>query len=361
MPAMANSFDDDEDPKKQEQQPLFTDDIDLESHSSHDPDSRPPSPTSPSTPPPVAAEYSTPASTKFALLAGYFVLNLSLTIFNKSVLTSFRFPWLLTAIHTSFTALGCSTLLLTGHLQMSALGLRENLILVAFSLLFTMNIAMSNISLAAVSVPFHQIMRSTTPIWTIAIYRIVYNRTYETLTYLSLVPVIVGVGLATYGDYYFTLAGFLLTIAGVMLASVKTVVTNRLMTGSLALSALELLLRMSPLAALQALAYSLATGELFQVRDAIAAGQLGAPMLALLAVNGALAFALNVSSFQTNKLAGALTLCIAGNVKQCLTIVLGILLFNVQVGIVNGAGMAVALAGAAWYGVVEVGKKKAAR
>jgi hypothetical protein len=50
-----------------------------------------------------------------------------------------------------------------------------------------------------------------------------------------------------------------------------------------------------------------------------------------------------------------MTVC--GNVKQCLTVLLGIVLFNVQIGLTNGAGMVVALAGAAWYSSLELRRK----
>lgn len=64
-------------------------------------------------------------------------------------------------------------------------------------------------------------MRSTCPAFTILIYRFYYSRSYSTATYLSLVPIVFGVALATYGDYYFTLTGFLLTLLGVVLAAAK--------------------------------------------------------------------------------------------------------------------------------------------
>jgi len=50
-------------------------------------------------------------------------------------------------------------------------------------------------------------------------------------------------------------------------------------------------------------------------------------------------------------------LTVAGNLKQCATVLLGIVLFNVQVGAVNGIGMVVTLAGAAWYSKVELDTK----
>ena len=217
-----------------------------------------------------------------------------------------------------------------------------------------------------VSMPFHQILRSTTPIFTILIYRLRYNRSYSSKTYFSLIPIVLGVGLATYGDYYFTPTGFLLTLLGVVLAAIKTVVTNRVMTGSLKLSPLEVLFRMSPLAFIQALIYSYVSGELAALNISLASlassnfiAQIlpnRRTALALLG-NGFLAFVLNIASFSANKNTGALTMTVCGNVKQCLTVLLGILVFGVKVGWVNGVGMVIALVGAWWYGVLEVGSR----
>lgn len=174
---------------------------------------------------------------------------------------------------------------------------------------------------------------------------------------MSLIPIIFGVGLATYGDVYFTPYGAFLTLSGVVLAAVKTIVSNRIMTGSLKLSAYEILLRMSPLAAIQSLFYSWVTGEANQFFTFVAEGNLPWPMVLAIAGNGFIAFVLNISSFQTNKLAGALTITVAGNLKQCLTILLGIALFNVQVTFLNGLGMFITLCGAALYSKVELDSK----
>lgn len=200
-------------------------------------------------------------------------------------------------------------------------------------------------------------MRSTTPLFAILIYKLLYSRTYSTSTYLSLIPLVLGVGFATYGDYYFTALGLFLTLLGTLLASVKTILTNRLMTGSLKLSAMEVLLRMSPLAAIQSIACAWATGELSDFCDTIETGDISRFTVIALLGNGFIAFFLNVSSFQTNKLAGALTITVCGNVKQCLTILLGIVLFNVKVGVLNGFGMILAITGAAWYSFVELRTK----
>ena len=130
------------------------------------------------------------------------------------------------------------------------------------------------------------------------------------------------------------------------------------MTGSLALPPVEFLMRMSPLAALQALACATATGEVAGFREQIRAGNFNPISSSLsLAGNGFLALLLNISSFNTNKLAGALTMTVCGNLKQCLTVMLGIFLFNVTVDFLNGAGMAVTMVGAAIYRKAELDNK----
>lgn len=129
------------------------------------------------------------------------------------------------------------------------------------------------------------------------------------------------------------------------------------MTGSLALPALEILLRMAPLAALQSISYACVTGEVAQLITFASEGHLPLTLCFTLAGNGFLAFILNISSFQTNKMAGALTLTVAGNVKQCMTILLGIVLFNVQVTLINGMGMFISVLGAGIYSKVELDSK----
>lgn len=224
-----------------------------------------------------------------------------------------------------------------------------------------------------VSIPFHQVVRATTPLFVISIYRVVYDRTFPTATYLSLIPVIVGMSIATYGDLTYTHTGFLMTLLGVLLAAIKTIVTNRMLTGRLALSPSEILFRMSPLACIQSLLIASLQGELDRPLEILKQGRLMEPISStsesllstrsarslafILLGNGALAFVLNVSSFRTNKLAGALTMTVCANVKQCLTIVFGIFLFGTVVTRVNLTGIVVTLIGGAIYSFVELRNK----
>jgi hypothetical protein len=83
----------------------------------------------------------------------YFCFNLGLTLYNKGVLIHFPFPYTLTALHALCGTFGGLILLKNGAFVPAKLSDVDNLALVAFSVLYTINIAVSNISLQLVTIP----------------------------------------------------------------------------------------------------------------------------------------------------------------------------------------------------------------
>ena len=191
------------------------------------------------------------------------------------------------------------------------------------------------------------------------------------MTYLSLLPTIIGVKITTYGEYSYTLPGILLTFLGVILAALKTIITNQLLTKQFAMSSHELLLRMSALACVQALWFAFVSGEVRLVyagfQEFVARRMDGEEWARMTEIrtkimwwsmvilgNGMLAFMLNVSSFRTNRDVGALTIAVCANVKQCLTIVLGMLVFKVVVTKAMVGGIVMTVIGGVAYSYVEL-------
>ncbi|KAG8962286.1 UAA transporter [Tulasnella sp. 419] len=331
----------------------------------------------------------------------YFICNLGLTLCNKGILVHFPFPYTLTALHALCGTIGCISLWSAGYFSPARLTARENLILSLFSTLYTLNITVSNVSLRLVSVPFHQVVRASTPFFTILISYSIFRRRGKgflgvgTRKLMTLFPIMAGVGFATYGDYSFTLSSFYLTLFGTFLAALKTVVTNILQTSpisqnpalhhharvpsirlngvseskhrpTLSVSApppsrlklhpLDLLLRMSPMAFVQCLIYAYFTGEAERLRI-YAAHEMGYQKAMALILNGCIAFTLNVVSFTANKKTGPLTMTVAANVKQVLTILLAVTVFNIQLSPTNSIGILLTLIGGAWYASVEYKEK----
>lgn len=83
----------------------------------------------------------------------YFCFNLGLTLYNKAVLIHFPYAYALTALHALCGSIGGFTLLRCGVYVPAKLTDADNMALLAFSLLYTINIAVSNLSLELVTIP----------------------------------------------------------------------------------------------------------------------------------------------------------------------------------------------------------------
>ncbi|KAJ2159077.1 hypothetical protein GGF46_003277 [Coemansia sp. RSA 552] len=297
-------------------------------------------------------------------MAGYLAASLLLTLHNKMVLQwqGFGFPWLVTAVHSLGGVLGTRALVGLGLLRPRQVDARQTRVLWAFSVLYTANIAASNVSLHHVTVPVHQVIRGTVPVFTAGLVWALRGRRPGPRVGASLVAVVAGVALATYGDYGgATAGGVALTLLGTVLAALKTVATNELLVGGLGLrlAPLDLLLRLAPLALPQALAAALIAGETRGAFDHVRAQSLRDAWLlaAALATNGAAAFVLNVASFTASRQTSALAMTVAGNVKVVLTVILGCVLFHISLSSLTIAGIVLTLAGGAAYSALRLAAK----
>jgi len=181
--------------------------------------------------------------------------------------------------------------------------------------------------------------------------RLLTRKRYTTSAYASLVLVVLGVVLSTTGQgtsnhqpsHPTSMTGVLLTLLGALLASLKSVAADILQgdrssnpggAGGLGLSALELIVYISPLAFLQSLLYAWMAGEVRQlgfVPSVVGAAEEEAKslnfdtmVLLLLLLSCFVALALNLASLEANRRVGPLGMGIAGNVKQVLVVVVDV-------------------------------------
>jgi hypothetical protein len=148
-----------------------------------------------------------------------------------------------------------------------------------------------------------------------AVSMLYYRKTFSTNRKLAVIPIVVGVALAFYGDMSFTAIGAFYTMFCVVLAALKAIMGGELLTGDLKLHEIDLLSKMCPLALLQIGLASFMSGEVSAIIDRWDELAGGAALQVVL-LSGLLSFSLNVSSFIANKVTSPLTLCIAANVKQ---------------------------------------------
>jgi hypothetical protein len=307
--------------------------------------------------------------------------NLGVTLLNKSAFAKvdFPYPYFLSFVHMCCNAVGSQLLFwsiardnarrkadtnasadatqqLLGKIHRKKLDASGKRLILAFSIIFSLNIAIGNVSLQHVSVNFNQVMRSLMPAITIAM-GLALGKRISLTRQISVVPIIVGVAMACFGDMTYTALGFFYTLICVLLSALKVVASSEMLTGSFQLHPVDLLGHMAWLAMMQCLLLSFATGEVTEIVDRwhrdLAPSIDWYPMAVIL-LSGVFSFSLNICSLMANKLTSPLTLCIVALVKQVLMIAASTALFDTPISLLNGTGIVIVLLGSARYSYVSI-------
>mmetsp|Transcript_18918 Transcript_18918/g.28014 ORF Transcript_18918/g.28014 Transcript_18918/m.28014 type:complete len:369 (-) Transcript_18918:67-1173(-) len=315
----------------------------------------------------------------------WMVNNIGVTLLNKASfkMVDFKYPYFLSFVHMAVNALGSQLVFrsisadnrrlvkdvtaspgifqrLLGKIARKELDGRGRRSILAFSLVFSLNIAIGNVSLRHVSVNFNQVMRSLVPAITIVM-ALALGKSISLRRQLAVLPVIVGVAMACFGDMSYTALGFFYTVCCILLAALKAVASGELLTGSLKLHPVDLLGHMAPLAMVQCLAVSIFQGEVADIfrrwETELNPFTVSTLPLGVVLLSAFCSFTLNISSLMANKLTSPLTLCIAANVKQVLMIFISTIIFHTEIEPLNGAGILVVLLGSAHYSYISIKEK----
>ena len=319
--------------------------------------------------------YSIPIHTFRTWLILWTLNNIGVTLLNKAAFAKvdFHYPYFLSFVHMVCNSMGSELVFwsLRRDQKRNSVGVFQNLLgnvarkeldskgkkyIVLFSIIFSLNIAIGNVSLRHVSVNFNQVMRSLVPAITIAM-GLLLGKTISKTRIVAVIPIVIGVAMATFGDMTYTTLGLIYTISCVLLAALKVVASGEMLTGALKLHPVDLLGHMAPLAMIQCIFLSFITGEITSI---VARPELYRddfyPMFVVI-LSGILSFSLNICSLMANKLTSPLTLCIAANVKQVMMIGLSTILFSTPITTLNGWGIVVVLCGSARYSYVSLVEK----
>mmetsp|Transcript_5696 Transcript_5696/g.16864 ORF Transcript_5696/g.16864 Transcript_5696/m.16864 type:complete len:368 (+) Transcript_5696:167-1270(+) len=300
--------------------------------------------------------------------------NIGVTLLNKAAFATvdFHYPYFLSFVHMVCNSVGSQFVFwslrndaikgqsgvfqkLLGTIVRKELDGTGKKYILGFSVIFSLNIAIGNVSLRHVSVNFNQVMRSLVPAITIAM-GLCLGTNISKKRIIAVMPVVAGVAMACFGDMTYSMLGFFYTVACIILAALKVVASGQMLTGSLKLHPVDLLGHMAPLALVQCLVLSFLTGEVNSIMSRTELYSDPYPFCVVI-MSGLFSFSLNICSLMANKLTSPLTLCIAANVKQVMMIAISTIIFQTPISLLNGSGIVVVLLGSGRYSYVSVMEK----
>jgi len=304
---------------------------------------------------------STTITAAVAILSWY-ATNIFTVVLNKYLfqMIEFTFPLTLTAIHMFVSTLGSLLVVKVFKLVPFQAIPRDKLMtsILPLGAVFCVNIILGNISLRWIPVSFMQTVKSLVPAFTVLLQTVLLKQYSSQLTYLSLVPVVGGVALASFTEVNFEIVGFTAALIASLTTSVQSIVSSMLLTGALKLDSINLLYYMAPVSF--ALIFPIALFSEFSAVNNYDFAKFGTNFVLFnLVISGVVAYLLNLCVFFAIKSTSPLTFTVFGNLKVVAVIGISVVIFKNEITWWNGLGCFIAIVGIIWYNAVEYEIKEA--
>ncbi|KAL9252598.1 putative sugar phosphate/phosphate translocator [Drosera capensis] len=287
------------------------------------------------------------------IVASWYASNIGVLLLNKYLLSiyGYKYPIFLTILHmVSCSAYSSAAVHLLRLVPYQRIHSRRQLVkIVVLSGLFSFSVVCGNASLRYIPVSFNQAIGATTPFFTAVFAFVITCRKESPRVYLSLLPVILGIVVASNSEPLFHLFGFLVCIGSTAGRALKSVIQGIILSSdSEKLHSMNLLLYMAPMAAAILLPVSLyIEGNVAAVT--IEKARADWSIILLLAGNATVAYLVNLSNFLVTKHTSALTLQVLGNAKSAVAAVVSVLIFRNPVTVLGMTGFAVTVMGVVLY------------
>uniref|UniRef100_A0A7N0UQG8 Sugar phosphate transporter domain-containing protein n=1 Tax=Kalanchoe fedtschenkoi TaxID=63787 RepID=A0A7N0UQG8_KALFE len=294
-----------------------------------------------------------PTVTTAAIIASWYFSNIGVLLLNKYLLSfyGFRYPIFLTMLHMlscsiyCYFAIACLRLV---HLQ-HIVSRRQFFKIFALTAIFCFSVVAGNTSLRYIPVSFNQAIGATTPFFTAIFAFVITCKKESAEVYMALVPVVLGIVVATNSEPLFHLFGFLVCIGSTAGRALKSVVQGIILTSeSEKMHSMNLLLYMAPLAAMILFPVSLYfEGNVAAVL--VEKARKDWFIVFLLIGNATVAYLVNLTNFLVTKHTSALTLQVLGNGKAAVAAFVSVLIFRNPVNVMGMVGFGVTVSGVVLY------------
>uniref|UniRef100_A0A182N1A8 Sugar phosphate transporter domain-containing protein n=1 Tax=Anopheles dirus TaxID=7168 RepID=A0A182N1A8_9DIPT len=279
----------------------------------------------------------------------WYIVSSSNNVIGKMILSEFPYPMTVTMIQlTSITVYSGPFFNLWGVRKYVDISWRYYFsFIVPLALGKFLASVTSHISIWKVPVSYAHTVKATMPLFTVILSRVIMRERQTRAVYLSLVPIIVGVGIATLTELSFDVIGLISALIATMGFSLQNIFSKKVLkeTGVHHLRLLHILGRLALFMFLPVWIYV----DLFHVlkHPAIVTGDYR--VIALLFTDGVLNWLQNILAFSVLSLVTPLTYAVASASKRIFVIAISLFVLGNPVTWLNVLGMLVAILGVLCY------------
>ncbi|GJQ14111.1 hypothetical protein GpartN1_g5902.t1 [Galdieria partita] len=310
---------------------------------------------------PSQVKQHSPSLQKLVVLTFYigcwYAANILFNIYNKRVLKVFPLFATVTLVQFLMGSLVGIVLWVSGLHRFQKASMEDLKRIYPLALSHLIGNILTNISLRQVAVSFTHTIKAAEPFFSVALSKLFIPGTVYTIwVYLSLIPIVGGVTLASVSEVSFNWIGFLTAMASNVAFQSRNVLSKKFMKG-VQFDNLNLFAYISILSFVTMLPFTLVweAGRWKEMaRVATHASGWTLPMLLWrIAFAGFLHFLYNQFSYVVLKRVNPVTHSVGNTMKRVAVIVSSVIVFKNQVTLLNKIGTAIAIAGVAIYSQVK--------
>lgn len=290
--------------------------------------------------------------TTMVVIFAWYTSNIGVLLLNKYLLSiyGFKYPVFLTLCHMVACTILSYMVSLMRFVPRQGIKSRQQFVKISvLAIVFCCSVVCGNVSLRYLPVSFNQAVGATTPFFT-AIFSAIITRKLESVnTYLALVPVVVGIILASGTEPSFHMFGFIVCVSATAARAFKSVLQGILLASEAEkLNSMNLLMLMAPIsvAVLVPATIILEPGSMSKASDL---AHKNSGFIFLLLLNSLTAYFVNLTNFLVTKHTSALTLQVLGNAKGVVATVVSIALFRNPVSTAGMIGYSLTVLGVILY------------
>jgi len=290
----------------------------------------------------------------------WYFLNTAYNIGNKLVLTAFPMPWT-AATWELFFGFPYVFLLWTSGLRKAPKLSWESIKLLAPSGVLLAGTHVGGvISFGLGAISFTHVLKATEPVWSALLSAVIFRDFLPLPVYLSLVPIIAGVGLASVKELTFSWVSFVAGTASAVTSAAKAILSKKVLDGK---PLGENLTPANMFAILSILGFIAITPVALIIEPpkaamaawsaALAKGYTNLQLVRLLGVSGFLYYIYNEVAFLALAEVAPVTHAVTNTVKRVVIILASILVFKTAITPLGAVGSGITILGALLYALAK--------